>query len=62
VYAAGTRQNHPNAPGLYRFWLARSWDTRGLRDGSYRLDVEAADVRGNTSRGHLELVLDNGAV
>jgi hypothetical protein len=62
VYAAGTRQNHPNAPGLYRFWLARSWDTRQHPDGSYRLDVEVADMRENASRGHLELVLVNGEV
>ena len=62
VYATGTRQNHPNAPGLYRFWLARDWDTRQHHDGSYRLDVDTADIRGNASRGHLELVLVNGAV
>ena len=57
IYAAGTRQNHPNARGRYRFWLIRGWDTRRHRDGRYRLDVEAADIRGNASRGHLELVL-----
>jgi hypothetical protein len=62
VYAPGTRQNHPNAPGLYRFWLARKWDTRQHRDGAYRLDVEAADIRGNASRRHLELVLANEAL
>jgi hypothetical protein len=62
IYAAGTRQNHPNAPGLYRFRLARAWDTRQHRDGSYRLDVEAADIRENASRRHLELVLVNGQV
>ena len=62
IYAGGTRQNHPNTPGRYRFWLARAWDTRRHRDGRYRLDVEAADIRGNTSRRHLELVLVNGQV
>jgi hypothetical protein len=59
IYAAGTRQNHAPRRGLYRFWLARSFDTRDHRDGSYRLDVEAADMRGNASRGHLELVIVN---
>jgi hypothetical protein len=59
VYAAGTRQNHPNAAGRFRFWLVRGWDTRLHRDGRYRLDVEVADIRGNASRGHLELVLVN---
>jgi hypothetical protein len=62
VYAAGTRQNHPNAPGLYRFLLAGAFDTRAHPDGRYRLDVEAADIRRNASRGHLEIVLANGAV
>ena len=62
IYASGTRQNHPNARGRYRFWLARAWDTRQHRDGRYRLDVEVADVRGNSSRGHLELVLLNDEV
>ena len=62
IYAGGTRQNHPDAPGRYRFWLARAWDTRRHRDGRYRLDVEAADIRGNTARRHLELVLVNDQV
>jgi hypothetical protein len=62
VYADGTRQNHPNAPGLFRFWLARGWDTRPHRDGYYRLDVEAADIRGNASRGHLDIQFVNSSV
>jgi hypothetical protein len=55
VYAPGTRQNHPNKPGLYRFWLARRLDTNRHPDGQYRLEVEASDVRGNTSRAHVLL-------
>jgi murein DD-endopeptidase MepM/ murein hydrolase activator NlpD len=62
VYARGTRQNRPNAPGRYRFKLAAAWDTRRHPDGRYRLDVEAADIRRNASRGHLSLVLVNGSV
>ena len=61
VYAPGTRQNKPNKPGLYRFWLARKFDTRPFPDGDYRLDVEAADIRGNASRGHLVVTLVNQA-
>jgi len=61
VYAPGTRQNHPNAPGLFRFWLARGFDTRPHPDGDYRLDIEAADVRGNASRGHLVVTFINAA-
>jgi hypothetical protein len=59
VYAPGTRQNHPNEPGLYRFWLARGFDTRPHPDGAYTLEAEAADVRGNASRGRLAVAFVN---
>jgi hypothetical protein len=59
IYARGTRQNHPNKPGLFRFWLARKFDTRAFPDGVYRLDVEAADIRGNASRGHRMITFVN---
>jgi hypothetical protein len=62
VYAAGTTQNHPKVPGLFRFLLAKAFDTRRHPDGTYRLDVEAADIRGNASRVHLELTLTNAPV
>jgi hypothetical protein len=62
VYARGTTQNHPNRAGRYRFALARGFDTRSHPDGEYRLDVEAADIRGNASRGHRTIVLANGSV
>jgi len=62
VYAPGTRQNHPNAAGLFRFWLARGFDTSAHPDGTYRLDVEAADIRGNASRGHLQVTIANAPV
>jgi hypothetical protein len=48
IYAPGTRQNRPGKPGLYRFYLARTWTTSLLPDGEYRLEVEASDQRGNT--------------
>jgi hypothetical protein len=60
VYAPGTTQNHPPTPGLYRFQLAAAFDTRAHADGSYRLDVEVSDTRGNTSTEHQTLVLANG--
>jgi hypothetical protein len=61
VFAPGTRQNHPDKPGLFRIWLARGFDTRPFPDGDYRLDAEAADIRGNASRGHVVLTLVNRA-
>jgi hypothetical protein len=59
IYAPGTRQNHPNKPGLFRFWLARRFDTRSHPDGNYQLVVEAADIRGNTSTSQLALTFVN---
>ena len=61
VYAHGTTQNHPPAAGLYRFTRARHRVRHACHtpDGTYRLDVEAADGRGNTTHGHLAVQLAN---
>lgn len=59
IYAPGTRQNRAGKPGLYRFYLAHTWSTRLLRDGRYRLEVEASDLRGNTGRLHLPFTIAN---
>lgn len=48
IYAPGTRQNHAGAPGSYRFYLAHTWSTAVLPDGTYQLEVEALDLAGNT--------------
>ncbi|MGZ4333543.1 MAG: M23 family metallopeptidase [Gaiellaceae bacterium] len=53
VYARWTRQNHPwggRGRGRYRFFLARSLDTRTLPNGTYRLVVRVADTRGNATQ------------
>jgi hypothetical protein len=50
VYARWTRQNHPWSDGRYRFLLARSWDSRTLPAGRYRLEAVAVDSRGNAAR------------
>jgi hypothetical protein len=47
IYAPGTRQNHADEPGVYRFYLAHSWSTTLLPDGSYKLQVQAVDLAGN---------------
>lgn len=59
IYAPGTRQNHPNEPGLFRYWLARRFDTRRYPDGNYQIEVEATDVRGNGGRRQLPVTIDN---
>lgn len=59
VYAPGTRQNHANAPGLYRFYLAHTWSTDLLPDGPYRLEVEASDLAGNVGSRALQFTLAN---
>jgi hypothetical protein len=47
VYAPGTYQNKANRPGRYLFWVLHTFDTSTLPDGSYQLEVEASDTRGN---------------
>jgi hypothetical protein len=59
VYAPGTRQNHPNAPGLFRYRLSRRLDTRRFADGPYQIEVEATDVRGNTGRRRRAVTIEN---
>ena len=59
VYASDTTQNHPNTPGLFHFWLKRSFDTRRYPDGEYILEVEASDVRGNPRTADLAVTLVN---
>jgi hypothetical protein len=61
VYAPDTTQSRPNAPGTYRFWLRRSFDTRRYPDGAYTLEVEASDVRGNSRHGSLPVTFVNGS-
>ncbi len=51
IYAPGTRQNRPGRPGKYIFWLTHGTD---LLDGSYAIQVQAIDTRGNTGFGALE--------
>ena len=59
IYAPGTRQNHPNKPGCYRFYVAHTWSTHLLPNGSYRIDVEATDLSGNKASASLPIVLTN---
>ena len=60
VYAAGTAQNHPGVPGLYRFLLAGRWSTKELANGRYAIEVQAKDIRGNSITARVGFVVENG--
>jgi hypothetical protein len=60
IYAPGTYQNKPNRPGQYNFWLAHSFDTTGVPDGAYQLEVFAEDTRGHIGARTLDFVTANG--
>lgn len=57
VYAPGTIMNGPNAPGDYRYWLARNVNASLFSDGSHTVVVTASDVRGNTTTAALEFTV-----
>jgi hypothetical protein len=59
VYASGTRQNRPNKPGKYNFYVAHGWSTRLLRNGLYKLDVSVADAQGNRAMSTLPFTVAN---
>lgn len=60
IYAPETRQNHAGEPGRYRFFLARTWSTQVLPDGTYDLEVEALDLAGNAGSLRLPFTIANG--
>ena len=57
VYAPGTTQNGPGSPGRYVFWLVHGLDTTALPNGTYELQVETEDTRGNTGTGSATFTL-----
>ena len=46
-------------PGLYRFFLARTWSTQLFPDGNYRLEVEASDLSATVGGSQLPFTLVN---
>ena len=60
IYAAGTAQNHPGIPGLYRFLLAGRWSTKTLPNGRYAIEVQAKDIRGNSVTARVAFAVENG--
>jgi murein DD-endopeptidase MepM/ murein hydrolase activator NlpD len=59
VYAPETRQNHQGRPGAYAFFLSHAWKPA---DGSYDIEVEAADTRGNRAVGSIRITVVDGEV
>jgi hypothetical protein len=59
IYASGTRQNRAGRPGRYRFYLTRNFDTRRLPNGTYRLEVAAYDMAGNSGLASIPIGVDN---
>ena len=59
IYAPGTYQNKPNRPGSYRFWLTQSLDTRSLPNGTYWIEVQAADLSGAFGDQQLQITVAN---
>lgn len=60
VYAPPSQKNYPPKVGRYCFYLAHSWDTRRLTDGTYVLQVNATDTQGNRTVGSLRFRVANG--
>ena len=59
VYAPETTQNHEGKPGTFAFFLSHSWKPA---DGAYRVQVEAADSRGNRALGTVDITVLHGEV
>ncbi len=59
TYTEWTRQNKKIWDARYGFYLVHGLDTRTLRDGTYLVQVEATDIRGNTGTGSFPITVAN---
>lgn len=59
VYAPDTTQNHEGEGGNFAFYLGRSWRPA---DGTYRIQVEALDTRGNRALATARVSVVDGGV
>jgi murein DD-endopeptidase MepM/ murein hydrolase activator NlpD len=59
IYAPGTYQNKPHRPGRYLFWVAHALDTTAFPNGTYMLQVEAADTRHNVGVSSTPVTIAN---
>jgi hypothetical protein len=60
VYTRWTTQNFTSIDGRYGVYLAHGLDTRRLADGTYVIEVVAADAQGNSGRGARTVVVHGG--
>ena len=59
VYAPGTFQNKAGRRGRYEFYVAHSFDTRALPNGSYVLQVDALDDQENKGQASFAFTVTN---
>jgi peptidase M23-like protein len=59
TYTSWTRQNKKIWDARYGFYLVHGFDTRTLHDGTYRVQVKATDIRGNTGSASFPLDVAN---
>lgn len=59
-YALWTHQNRPGRAGRYGIYLRHAWDSTTVEDGSYTIEVVAADIRGNSATLRTRLHVANG--
>src|SRR3954470_3314733 len=59
VYAPDTTQNHKGTAGTFGFFLSHNWKPA---DGTYLIEVAAADTRGNRALASTRISVVHGAV
>jgi hypothetical protein len=59
VYAPATFQNRAGRRGHYEFYLAHSFDTRALVNGSYVLQIDALDEQENEGQASFAFTVTN---
>jgi hypothetical protein len=59
VYARGTYQNKPNRPGHYLYWITHGFNTAAYPNGTYLLEIDARDSRGNVGSNTIGITIAN---
>jgi murein DD-endopeptidase MepM/ murein hydrolase activator NlpD len=59
IYAPDTTQNHKGERGNFAFYLDHSWHPA---DGTYRIEIEAFDIRGNRALATAGVSVEHGEV